>query len=308
MVYQTFEQAASALRACRGQRVAAVAAAGHSSVLQAVIQAKRQGVSEAILIGNAAAIKRELAALGGDRGDYDIVNVPDRRQAGEKAVQLAKEGHANYLMKGMMETRDILRPLVKKENGMNTGRIMSHLGFNQLPDYHKLIVNTDGGMVISPSLQEKKGIIENAVAAFHALGYVSPKAAVLAGVEKVNPRMQETVDAAALEQMNRRGEISGCIVRGPLSYDVAMSARLAREKGCSCPDAGDFDILVAPNLAAGNILGKCWSCSAGAIMGGMVVGAKVPVILTSRGASAQEKYYAIVITALVAMGMEKQYE
>ncbi len=308
MVYRTFEQVVSAVHKHREKRVAAVAAANHASVLQAIIQAKRQGIVEAILIGDSAAIKRELIALGGEIGDYDIVHATDNLQAGEKAVALAKEGQANFLMKGMMDTQDILKPVVKKENGLQMGHIMSHLGFNQLPNYPKLIVNTDGGMVVSPTLQEKKEIIENAVSAFHALGYSLPKVAVLAGVEKVNSHMPETVEAAALQQMNQQGEIGGCIVRGPLSYDIAMSASIAREKNCACPEAGDFDILVAPNLAAGNILGKCWSCSAGAIMGGVVIGAKVPVILTSRGAKAKEKFFAIAIAALVALGMEKQNE
>ncbi|MEG1661787.1 MAG: phosphate acyltransferase, partial [Clostridiales bacterium] len=195
--------------------------------------------------------------------------------------------------------RDLLKPVVNKENKLHTGRVMSHVAFNKLSNYPKLIINTDGGMVIAPTLEEKKGIILNAVAALHAIGYVLPKVAVLAGVEKPNPKMPETLEAAALQEMNERGEISGCLVCGPLSYDIAISGEVAKQKKFPCPYAGDFDVLVAPNLAAGNILGKCWSFTAGSVMAGMIMGAKVPIILTSRGAPAEEKFLSIAIASLV---------
>jgi phosphate butyryltransferase len=203
-------------------------------------------------------------------------------------------------MKGLIETRTLLRPVVHKENGLNSGRVMSHFALSELPTYHKLIVNTDGGMIPYPSLNEKKEIIINAVEILHKLGYHCPKVAVLTGVEKVNKKMPETVDASELKAMNLRGEISGCVIEGPISYDLAMSAESAKIKKFECKFCGDFDILVVPNLAAGNILGKSWYISAGGRMAGIIAGANVPIVLTSRGASADEKYLSVALATLVS--------
>jgi phosphate butyryltransferase len=245
-----------------------------------------------------------MTEMGLKASDYNIVEAGSRGP-GQKAVDLVRSGDANFLMKGFIDSRDFLKPVVSHENGLNNGRTMSHLGVNKLPNYHKLIVNTDGGMVVYPTLEDKKQIIENAVSAFRAIGYEMPKVAVLSSVEKVNPKIVETVEAAKLEEMNKNGEITGCAVVGPLSYDVAMSAEIARHKGFDCPYCGDFDILVVPNINAGNILGKCWTVSAGALMAGIIVGAKVPIVLNSRGESAKEKFYSLALAALTAAGSEK---
>ncbi len=307
MVYSSHQQVVDAVCRHQGKRVMAVASAADAHVLEAVVQAHQKGIAQAILLGDAGRISEILRALSSDPADYWICPAADPQEAGKKAVELVRDGEANFLMKGMMETRDLLKPVVNKENKLHTGRVMSHVAFNQLPNYPKLLINTDGGMVISPTLEEKKGILENAVEALHALGYALPKVAVLAGVEKVNPKMPETVDAAALQQMNQNGEITGCIVKGPLSYDIAISGQVAQEKHFDCPEAGDFDVLLQPCLAAGNILGKCWSYTAGSIMAGVIMGAKVPIILTSRSAPALEKFYAIAIASLVALGLEEKY-
>ena len=177
---------------------------------------------------------------------------------------------------------------------------MSHFALNELPGYHKLIVNTDGGMLTYPTLEDKVSIVENAVLTLRAMGYECPKVAVLAGVEKLNPKMIETVEANALMEMNREGKITGCIVEGPVSYDVALSAEIAAHKKVPYTCCGDYDVLVAPNLAAGNILGKSWSVTAGAKMAGIIVGAKVPIVLTSRGSTAEEKYLSIALAAVAA--------
>ncbi|HNY19626.1 MAG TPA: phosphate acyltransferase, partial [Flexilinea sp.] len=193
-----------------------------------------------------------------------------------------------------------LKAVVDREHGLNRGGIMSHFTVFEVPTYHKLLAPVDGGMVTYPDLQQKKCIIENTVETFHAIGYECPKVGVLACIEKVNPKMPETVDGNALKEMNQRGEISGCIVEGPISYDCAVSREIAELKDFRSPCAGDCDILLAPNIHAGNIMGKMLAVTCGAKLAGFVVGAKCPVVMTSRGSSAEEKYLSIVISALVS--------
>lgn len=301
MMYKNFDSLIAAVKSHAKRRVMAVAAAEDESVVEAAVTARRESIADSIFVGDPAKIRRILAEMGQDASAFEIVE-PKENGPGKTAVDIVRSGHANFLMKGHMETRDMLRPVVDKKNGLNTGRTMSHLAVNHLPHYRKLIANTDGGMIMYPTLEDKKHIIENAVSAFRAMGYAMPKVAVLAAIETVNPKMIETVEAAELAEMNRRGEITGCIVEGPMSYDVAMSAEVARLKGAECPHCGDFDILISPNMNAGNILGKCWTISSGATMAGIIVGAKVPVILNSRGATASEKFLSIVLAALTAAG------
>ena len=174
---------------------------------------------------------------------------------------------------------------------------MSHFVINEIPNYHKLLVTTDGGMLMYPDLEQKKHIIENAVDTLISLGYDKPKVAVLAAVERVNPKMPETVDAAKLKEMNQSGAIINCIIDGPLSYDITMNKESAKIKGVDSQVCGDADILIVPNITTGNILGKCLVYSAGAKMAGFIVGAKVPIVLTSRGSSSEEKYLSLVLCA-----------
>ena len=302
-MYSNFEEIVHRARSVARKQTVAVAAAEDQAVLDAALRAEADGIAETILVGDGEKIRELLGRMGRAYDPDRILNVP-AGQAGEAAVALVRDGAADFLMKGMMDTKDILRPVVKKENGLRTGRVMSHFALNQLPGYHKLIVNTDGGMLLYPTLEEKKGIVENAVSTLRALGYDRPKVAVLAGVEKVNPAMEETLDAQALAGMGRTGELTGCLIEGPVSYDVAMSREIAGHKGVPYTGCGDYDVLIAPNLAAGNILGKCWSVTAGARMAGIIVGAKVPVVLTSRGSSADEKYLSIALASAVSAGKE----
>ena len=232
--------------------------------------------------------------------DYNIIDSPENTEA-QTAVDLVKDGSANVLMKGLIETRDMLHPVVAKANDLRTGKLMSHVVFfSNVPNYHKLLVATDGGMVMYPTLEEKVGIVENAVEAMRKMGYKMPRVAVLAAIEKVNPKMRATVEAAELKRMNREGLIQHCIVEGPLSYDVAMDKAIARHKGVDCEYCGDFDALILPDIDAGNILGKCLIVTAKAEMGGVIMGAKVPIVLTSRGSSAEEKFFSIAVASLMA--------
>lgn len=303
MEYTGFDIIVERVKADPKKRVMAVAAAGDKPVIRSVLQAWQEGIAIPILVGNGSEIRRLIGEEGCDPNDFRIVDVPDA-DAALTCVQLVQRGEANILMKGMLDTSALLKPVVNKANGLNLGRPMSHLGFYELPGYHKLIANTDSGVMMYPDLEDKKSIILNAAAVLHAMGYEKPKFAVLCAVEKVNPKMQETVDAAALKEMNRIGELPDCIVEGPLSYDVAMSKEIARHKGVECPHCGNFDVLVQPNLATGNIMGKSWGVTCGAVMAGIVVGAKCPIVLSSRGATDQEKYLSIALAALSAKVQE----
>jgi phosphate butyryltransferase len=235
------------------------------------------------------------ASLGHQIPDDRIYDADSPENAAQKGVDLIKSGEAHFLMKGKLETAELLRAVVNKENGIAGGGVMSHVAFNEIPAYHKIVVMTDGGMLPYPTLEQKKSIIDNAVDIMRSLGYDKPKVCVLAAVEKVNPKMPETVDAGALREMNERGEIKNCIVEGPISFDLAMVKERSEAKGYSSPCAGDADILIVPNIHAGNLLGKSFIEMGHAKMAGLIVGAKCPIVLTSRGASSEEKYNSLVL-------------
>jgi phosphate butyryltransferase len=200
-------------------------------------------------------------------------------------------------MKGRMETSDLLRQVVNKETGLQCGKIMSHVGLFQVPKYHKVVVLSDGGMLLAPDLEQKVKIINNAVEVLHALGYDDPKVAVMCGAEVLNKKAVESVDAAELKEMNKRGEITGCTVEGPISYDIALSKEIAEFKKFDSPVAGEADVMIMPSMAAGNLVGKSWTVSGGGMMAGIIVGAKAPIVLVSRGSSAEEKFYSIALAA-----------
>ena len=274
-----------------------VAAAGDEHTLDAVVRARREGIIEPVLVGDKKIIDTVLSELGETIPEENIYDVPDITEAAEKAVSLVREGRGDFLMKGKMDTAVILRAVVNKEHGLGKGGVMSHFSAFEVPGYHKLLLPVDGGMVTYPTLEQKKCIIENTVGALLAMGYDCPKVGVLACVEKVNPKMPETLEARELQEMNAAGEIKNCIVEGPISYDCAMSREIAEFKGYESRISGDVNILVAPNIHAGNIMGKMLAVTCGAKMAGFIVGAKCPVVMTSRGSSAEEKYLSIVIAA-----------
>lgn len=274
-----------------------IAAAGEEHTLQAALHARKEGIVTPVLVGDKLEINRILNDLNETVSDEDIYDVSDVKEAADKAVELVREGNGDFLMKGFLDTSVILKAVVNKEKGLGKGGVMSHFTMFQVPNYHKILVAVDGGMVTYPTLEQKKCIIENTVGVLKSYGYENPKVAVLSCVEKVNPKMPETVEADALTKMNEKGEITGCVVAGPISYDCAMSNDVAKLKKFYSPVAGDADILVAPNIHAGNIMGKMLTITCGAKMAGFIVGAKCPIVLTSRGSSAEEKYLSIVMSA-----------
>ncbi|MCD8231893.1 MAG: bifunctional enoyl-CoA hydratase/phosphate acetyltransferase [Clostridiales bacterium] len=279
-----------------------VAAAGDAHTLEAIKEAVDEGIVVPVLVGEKAKITEIAAEIGLAVAEEDIYDVADVNEAAQKAVALVHEGKGDFIMKGKMETAQILKPVVNKETGLGTGRVMSHFVLDEIPNYHKLIVTTDGGMMTYPTLEQKKDIIVNTVETLKALGYENPKVACVAAVEKVNPKMPETVEADALKQMNLNGEIKDCIVEGPISLDIALSKEIADIKGFDSPVAGDADVILVPNIQVGNILGKSITVIAGGNMAGFIVGAQVPIVMTSRGSSAKEKYLSLVLAAAATAG------
>ena len=297
MVIKDFEQLIEKVQNFEGKKKVAVVAAQDEHTLEAVFHAAENNIVEPVLIGSKEKIKEIVAKLGKQISDDAIIDAADEVASAQKAVAMARNGEIDFIMKGKIQTADLLRAVVDKEKGLRTGKVMSHISIQEIPTYHKLLITTDGGMMMYPDLEQKKKIIENAVDVLHSLGYENPKVGVLAAVETVNPKMPESVDAGKLKEMNQNGEIAGCIVEGPISYDIAMNKESGIIKGFVSPVAGDPDILIVPNITAGNILGKCLVYSAGAKMAGFIVGAKVPIVLTSRGSSSEEKYLSLVISA-----------
>ncbi len=292
---KNFDQLKEMLKAMPVKRRVAVVPAQDAHTLEAISKAQQDGMVEPVLIGDEAKIREILAQLGADASAMTIVPVEDPTEAIQKAADMARDGEVDCIMKGKTETGALMKVLVNRERGIRKNDTMSLLAFMESPHYHKVFAITDVGLLTYPSKEQKKAAIVNAVEAFHALGVETPKVAVLAAVEKVNPKMKETVEAAEIKEEG----VEGCIIEGPISYDLAMDPASAAIKGYSSPVAGDADLLVVPDIVSGNIAAKTITVIGGGRTGGVVLGAKVPVLLVSRAASADDKYMSIVIAALV---------
>ena len=277
------------------KKTLAVAVAQDKEVLAAVSEAVSMGIIDAILVGDENRIIDISQEENIDITSMTIIDEKDIVKAANKAVELVVQGRANFLMKGMLNTSDLLRAFLKKEYGLKGAGLLSHVMLYDVPTYHKLLFLTDGGMVPYPVLEEKKKIIENAVGVAHKLGIDKPNVVPICAVETVNPSMQPTVDAANLCQMNRRGQIKGCVVDGPLALDNAISKEAAMHKGISSDVCGEVDILLVPSIEAGNFLGKSLTYFAKAENAGIIVGGKCPVVLVSRADSAKSKLYSIAL-------------
>ncbi|QAT42225.1 bifunctional enoyl-CoA hydratase/phosphate acetyltransferase [Aminipila luticellarii] len=281
----------------------AVVSAHDEHTLEAIDKAFQENIAEPVLIGDVEKIKDIITAHNLHLSNVEMIEEKEDRKAARKAVEMIHEKKADFIMKGKLQTADLLKEVVDKEHGLQKGGIMSHFGLFEIPGYHKLLVITDGGMVLYPDLNQKAKIIENSVQVLQSLGYEIPKVAVLSATEVVNPKMPESVDADQLKKMNQEGKLENCIVEGPISYDLMISPESAAIKGYKSPVVGDTDIAVVPNMTAGNLLAKGLMLSAGGKMAGIIVGAEVPIVIVSRGASAEEKYLSLVLSAASA---EKQ--
>jgi len=268
--------------------------------LGAAIEMAKAGLVVPILVGPEAKIRAVAAAAGLDIFAYRIVDVPHSHAAAAAAVALVRSGEAALLMKGSLHTDELMHEVVAHDTGLRTERRLSHVYVMDVPSYPRPLLITDAALNIAPSLEEKRDIIQNAIDLAHVMGTELPKVAILAAVETVNPLMRSTVEAAALCKMADRGQITGALLDGPLAFDNAVSPAAAKQKGIVSPVAGQADILVVPDLEAGNMLAKQLSFLAGADAAGVVVGARVPIILTSRADSERTRIASCAIAVLMA--------
>jgi phosphotransacetylase len=280
--------------------VVAVVQAQDEHTLDAIVNAKRENIVDALLIGDEAKIKEILAHLGANAGDFNIIPAASQEEALRLAVENIHAGKASAIMKGKLESADFLRAVVSKENNLRGGGKLSLVGFYETPAYHKLFAVSDMGMNTTPDLDTKRAILENAAGLLRKLGVETPKVAVLSESEKPNAKIPASVDAEALKKLYDAGEITGCVVEGPISFDLATSSEAAKIKGYNSPVAGDADLLIVPEIVSGNVLVKCLTGMAGATTAGTILGAKVPVIMMSRSAGTADKFYAIALAAIAA--------
>jgi phosphotransacetylase len=270
------------------------------SSLASAVEASAKSLIIPILLGPVAKIREVAGKAQIDLGKIEIVDAQHSHASAAGAVQLVREGKAELLMKGSLHTDELLGAVVKRETGLRTARRLSHAFIMDVPTYHKVLIVTDAAINIAPTLEEKADICQNAIDLAQSLEIAQPKVAVLAAVETVTSRMPATLDAAALCKMADRGQITGALLDGPLAFDNAISKEAARTKGINSAVAGDPDILLAPDLEAGNILAKLLSFLANSDSAGLVLGAKVPIILTSRADSARSKIASCAIAMLGA--------
>jgi phosphotransacetylase len=278
----------------------AVAHPCEASALAGAVEAAEKGLIVPILVGPVAKIADVARASGIDLSRFQIVDTPHSNASASKAVELIRNGSAQVLMKGSLHTDELMSAIVARETGLRTGRRLSHAFIMDVPTYHKVLIVTDGAINIAPTLEDKVDICQNAIDLAIALGCEKPKVAILAAVETVTSKMPATIDAAALCKMAERRQITGGILDGPLAFDNAISKQAAETKGIHSDVAGDPDILLAPDLEAGNILAKQLSFLARADSAGMVLGARVPVILTSRADSVRSRIASCAVAMMVA--------
>jgi phosphotransacetylase len=295
------------LERCRGLEpiLTAVAWPCEETALAGAIDAAREGLITPILVGPAVTIAEIAKAKGIKLGDAEVVDVGESHAAAARAVGLVREGKAELLMKGSLHSDEILAAVVSREGGMRTGRRLSHVFLMDVPTYHKVLIVTDGAINIAPTLEDKVDICQNAIDLARSFGVERPKVAILAAVETVNSRMPATLDAAALCKMAERGQIKGGLLDGPLAFDNAISRDAAKIKGIVSEVAGDPDILLAPDLEAGNMIAKQLSFLAKADSAGLVLGAKVPVILTSRADSLRSRVASTAVAVMAAHARRK---
>ncbi|MBQ2643215.1 MAG: phosphate butyryltransferase [Eubacterium sp.] len=297
---KTFNELLEQVKSLPMKKVA-VACAQDDAVLEAVKAAKDMGIADAILVGDEAKIKTIADVLKMNIKDYEIIDVKDDYEAALTAVKMVHDGEADMYMKGLIDTKSFLRSVLDKEVGLRTDKTLSHVAVFDIKDIDRLLFMSDVAFIPYPDLETKANIIRNTVEVAHACGIANPKVAPLAAVEVVNPKMECTVDAEKLTQMCENGEIEGCVVDGPLSMDLAIEPEAAYHKGTTDRKiVGDADILLFPDIDAGNITYKTLVHTADAVNGNILTGTKAPVILTSRSDEFDAKVNSIALAAVVA--------
>ncbi len=297
---KTFSELIAKVGEC-GMKKVAVAVAQDSAVLEAVKAAKERKIADAILVGDEAKIKEIAAQIQIDLSDFEIINVQDVTEAALTAVKLVHDGKADMYMKGLIDTKGFLKSVLDKEAGLRTGKPLSHVCVFDVEGIDHLLFLTDVAFIPYPTLEDKVHIIENTLEITKACGIDNPKVAPLAAVEVVNPKMPATVDAAELTQMNKDGKIPGCIVDGPLSLDLAIDPEAAKHKGATDRAIqGDADILLFPDIHAGNLVYNAMVHTAKVVNGNVLTGTKAPVILTSRSDTMEVKVNSLALGAIIA--------
>jgi len=278
----------------------AVAAAADDTVLKALYEATKLNIIEPILIGNKEKILKLCEKENITFSESQIINEPDDIIAAQKAVSFVREGEANFLMKGLIHTSHFLKAVLDKDKGIRKGDLLSHIVFIESPYYHKIFALADAGVNIKPTFEEKLAILNNSLTVFHKLGIENPKVAVVGAVETVNQKMEDTIHAAILTQMNRRKQIKGCIIDGPLAMDNAISKEAAHHKGIISDVAGDADFILCPDIQSANIMYKTLIFLGNATSAALVIGAKSPIVLTSRADTEKSKLMSIALAALIS--------
>lgn len=301
---KSFEEILNQVKSCSKKKVS-VAVAQDINVLEAVKEAKERGIADSILVGDADQIKAIADSIGMNLDDYEVVDVKDITEAALTAVKLVHDGKADMYMKGLIDTKGFLKSVLDKEVGLRTGKPLSHVCVFDVKGIDHLLFLTDVAFIPYPTLEDKVNIINNTVEICEACGVHNPKVAPLAAVEVVNPKMPVTVEAAELTRMNEAGEITGCIVDGPLSLDLAMCPEAAKHKGATGRKiVGDADVLLFPDIHAGNITYKAMVHTADLVNGNLITGTKAPVILTSRSDSVEVKINSLALGAVVAENLK----
>jgi phosphate butyryltransferase len=284
-----------------GPMTISVACAEDAEVLEAVDAARKQGIAKSFLVGDAGNIEKAASSCGVDLHGYEIIDEKGGEEAASlKAVEIVSSGKAEILMKGMVKTANFLRGVLNKEKGLRTEHLLSHVYIHEIEGYDRILFVSDPAFNTYPTLEDKVKIVYNVVRLAHAFGVETPKVAALAAVEVVNPKMPPTLDAAELKEMNRKGEIDGCILDGPFALDNAVSVESAKHKGIVSDVAGYADILLVPDIEAGNILSKSIVYFSRNKTAGVVLGAKAPIVLTSRADTAETKLLSIASAVALA--------
>lgn len=278
----------------------AVAAAQDEDVLLAVSEAKRMGLVEPILVGDKVKIEQLLEKLNITDKNFEIIDEKDLIQSAKAAVELVRLNKADFLMKGILQTADIMRAVLDKEIGLRTDKLISHVMVYQVENYEKLIYLTDGGMNVAPDLDQKVQILKNAIEVCKAMGLQKIYASCIAGAETVNPKIQATIDAKAIADMKDIWESQGVFVDGPVALDLAISEEACKHKGYKGEGGGKADILLVPYYEVGNALGKSLTYFGNAKSAGIIMGAKVPIVLVSRADTAESKLLSIALGSIIA--------
>lgn len=279
---------------------AIVAGANDDHALEAVFLAAKKGFAFPVLVGDKDTVESMVEELGFSDKPHEIVHCEKGMNPSEIAVKLIHEKKGDFIIKGKLETRDLLKPILNKETGLNKRGFITHFGLMQIKDYHKLLAMSDCAVIPYPGLDDKRKIAEVGIETLTKLGYEKPVVGALCAVETVNEKMPETIDAKALQDMSDDGAFGNGVVVGPISYDLATRKESAKIKGYDNPYAGDVDMLLVPQMVTGNVMSKIWNVNEENILAGCLVGADVPIVLTSRSASMEEKLHSILLCNMLS--------